>query len=173
MAGSSNCIARLAWALALAATGTCAADADLDALVGAGFIHCAFFPNTPIADAPAGGPSERDADLLVHFAGIDRTRTRARSITTRSVGAREVAVVRTERAVHFVEPVAGAFRVTTVTGCIERAHRAGPRACVSYGAATAIHFDASVLWQPDAVFDRIRHMASHGFCDHSFKGVQP
>jgi len=173
MAGSSTCIARFAWGMALAVTGACAADADLDALIGAGFIHCAFFPQVPLADVPHGGPSEREADLLVHFAGIDRTRTRARSITTRSVGSREVAVVLTERAVHFVEPVAGAFRVTTVTGCNERSRRAGPRTCVSYGAATALHFDASVLWQPDAVFDRIRHMASHGFCDHSFRGVQP
>lgn len=148
-----------------------AADSDLDALVGARFIHCAFFRNAPLAETPLGGEDERKAEILVHYAGIDRTRTKARTITTRSAGAKDVVVVRTQKAVHFVESVAGAYRVTTVTGCNERDARPGRRQCVTYGAANATHFDASVLWQPDAVYERIRHIANHGFCDHSFQGA--
>jgi hypothetical protein len=157
------------------AVGTCtpasATDGDLDALVDARFIHCAFFRSSALAETPLGGEDERKAELLVHYAGIDPARTRARAITTRSAGAKDVVVVRTRKAVHFVESVAGAYRVTTVTGCNERDTRPGRRQCVTYGAANAMHFDASVLWQPDAVYERIRHIANHGFCDHSFQGA--
>lgn len=141
---------------------------DLDDLVRARSIHCAFFRNAPDMEPAPGPREERAAELLVHYAGIDRSRTRARSINTRSAGSREVTVHRTAHAVHFVEHLAGAYRVTTVHGCNERDRRPGRQRCVAYGAANAMHFDASVTWQPDKVFDGIRHIASHGFCDHGF-----
>lgn len=155
-------------AIALVALGTrahAAAPADFDALVNANGIHCEFFADARPADGPADGAAT--AALLVHYNGMNRDRTRARVVSTRGAGSREVVVVRTDKAVHFVDQVAGVFIVTTVFGCNARERRAGAGRCLSYGAANSRHFDASVLWQPDQVFERDRHLASHGFCDHS------
>jgi hypothetical protein len=67
-----------------------------------------------------------------------------------------------------VDYAAGLFMVTTVFSCNQREQRTKARRCVSYAATNSRHFDASVLWQPDSVFERFRSHASHGFCDHSF-----
>jgi hypothetical protein len=98
---------------------------------------------------------------------MNRSRTRARAVSTRRAGSREVSVVRTDKAVHFVDHAAGIYVVTTVFGCNERDWRTNARRCVSFRAVNRRHFDASVHWQPDQVFERYRHLASHGFCDHS------
>jgi hypothetical protein len=57
--------------------------------------------------------------------------------------------------------------VTTVFGC-NRRDDIETRRCLSYGAVNSRHFDASVHWRPDSVFERYRHLANHGFCDHGF-----
>ena len=139
---------------------------DFDDLVNAQAIHCEFFAPLRPADAPADHEA-RAPELLVHYAGMNRERTRARVVSTRRAGSREVAVVRTPKAVHFVDHAAGIFMVTTVFACNEREQRSNARRCVSFGAVNSRHFDARVLWQPDDVFERYRHLASHGFCDHS------
>jgi hypothetical protein len=59
------------------------------------------------------------------------------------------------------------FMVTTVFGC-NRRDDVDTRCCLSYGAVNSRHFDASVHWQPDSVFERYRHFANHGYCDHGF-----
>lgn len=139
---------------------------DFDDLVNATAIHCEFFASVRPADAPIAR-TDSSPEVLVHYAGMNRSRTRARVVSTRRAGSREVTVVRTDRAVHFVDHAAGVFNVTTVFGCNERDWRTNARRCVSFGAVNSRHFDASVHWQPDEVFERYRHLASHGFCDHS------
>jgi len=143
-------------------------DMDFDDLVKARSIHCEFFPSLRPADMPFGGSDDLRADVLVYYGGMNRERTRARVLSTRRAGSREVVVVRTNKAIHFVDHVAGMFTVTTVFGCNQRDSHTSTRRCLSYGAVNSRHFDASVHWQPDSVFERYRHLASHGFCDHSF-----
>jgi hypothetical protein len=149
------------------AAGVLAHAGDFDDLVNATAIHCEFFPSIRPADAPLPGAHDPEPDFLVHYGGMNRERTRARVVTTRGAGSREVVVVRTDKAVHFVTHAAGIYMVTTVFGCNERDLRSAARKCVSFGAVNSRHFDASVHWQPDHVFERDRHLASHGFCDHS------
>ena len=151
---------------AFAAAGALAHAGDLDDLINATAIHCEFFPNVRPADEPVRTDA-LEPDFLVHYAGMNRDRTRARVVSTRDAGSREVVVVRTDKAVHFVAHAAGLYMVTTVFGCNERDLRRDARRCISFGAVNSRHFDASVHWQPDQVFERDRHLASHGFCDHS------
>ena len=158
-------------ALAAIAHGSPPATKDFDELVNAIGIHCEFYPASRPADEPISAGSAAAPEVLVHYAGMNRDRTRARVVSTRGAGSREVVVVRTERAVHFVEHAAGMFMVTTVFGCNERDLRTDAHRCTSFGAVNTRHFDASVNWQPDQVFERYRHLASHGFCDHSFIAV--
>jgi hypothetical protein len=142
-------------------------DTDFDDLVKARSIHCEFFPRIRPADMPIGGDDDLRADVLVYYGGMNRERTRARVLSTRRAGSREVVVVRTDKAIHSVDHAAGLFMVTRVFGC-NRRDKTGARRCLSYGAVNSRHFDASVHWQPDSVFERYRHLASHGFCDHGF-----
>lgn len=144
---------------------------DFDTLTRARFIHCAFFRAAPLADRDAA-PPERKAEVLLHYQGDGRSQDRWRVISTTASGAREVRVVRTERAVHFIDRLAGLYSVTTVFGCNARDRRSAQRPCVTYGATHALHFDTSVYHQPDRVFDALKPAASHGFCDHSFAGIE-
>ena len=144
---------------------------DFDELINAQAIHCEFFPGVRPAHAPLGRAEPIAPELLVHYGGMNRERTRARVVSTRVAGSREVVVVRTEKAVHFVDHAAGVFMVTTVFVCHEREQRSHARRCISFGAVNSRHFDASVHWQPDDVFERYRHLANHGFCDHSSTAV--
>ena len=144
---------------------------DFDALVNAPAIHCEFYPGVRPADAPVSGTEPIVPEVLVHYGGMNRDRTRARVVSTRGAGSREVVVMRTEKGVHFVDHVAGVFMVTTVFACNEREQRSSARRCVSFGAVNSRHFDASVHWQPDDVFERYRHLANHGFCDHSSTAI--
>lgn len=145
-----------------------AAQKDLDQFVNARSVHCEFFAAVRPADTPAPPQEEPKPEVLVHYGGLNRERTRAFMLSTRGSGAREAIVLRTDKAVHFVDYAAGVFMVTTVFSCIEREQRTSARHCVTYAATNSRHFDASVFWQPDSVFERYRAQASHGFCDHSF-----
>ena len=151
----------------LAVAGAPSHAGDFDDLVNASAIHCEFFASVRAANEPGARTDTPEPDFLVHYAGMNRDRTRARVVSTRNAGSREVAVVRTGKAVHFVAHAAGVYMVTTVFGCNERDLRTDARKCISFAAANSRHFDASVHWQPDQVFERDRHLASHGFCDHS------
>ena len=149
-----------------AALGALAHANDFDDLVNANAIHCEFFSAAGSPSYPIGR-TDPTPDFLVHYAGMNRDRTRARAVSTRGAGSREVIVVRTDKAVHFVAHAAGVYMVTTIFGCSERDLRTSARKCISFDAVNSRHFDASVHWQPDHVFERDRHLASHGFCDHS------
>jgi hypothetical protein len=141
--------------LALLGAGSVHAQSALfDNLVRSPYVHCEFYKAYAV-------------DSLTHFQRIRGDR--ARQISTRAAGAREVRVAHTEKYVHFIDSVAGMFVLTTVTGCLER----GPRGvCATYGAMQSRHFDARVLTDPDSVYERLQGRSDPGFCDHSFFGVR-
>jgi hypothetical protein len=157
-------IALLAPAADLAAQGA----STFDNLVQSRHVHCAFYKAYDV-DRLTGDHVlvEGRSDSLTHFQGIDRDR--ARQITTRMAGAREVRVARTGKYLHFIDRMAGMYVLTTVYGCIDRDKRG---ICVTYGAMQSRHFDARVLSDPDAVYESLRNSSDPGFCDHSFFGIQ-
>jgi hypothetical protein len=137
-------------------------------LVQSRYVHCAFYKAYDV-DRMTGDYVlvEGRSDTLTHFQGIDGNR--ARQITTRSAGARDVSVAHTGKYLHFIDRVAGMYVLTTIYDCIEHDRRG---ICVTYGAMQSRHFDGRVLSDPDAVYESLRDRSDPGFCDHSFVGVQ-
>jgi len=144
---------------------------DLADLARARFVHCAFYKHYE-TDAATGDPVmvEGRADALMHFEAVDARHETARAIYTRMSGKREVAVVQTRKYIHFVDNVAGMYIMTTVHSCLDYDEKRG--LCVTYGAANSRLFDASVLSDPDGVYERIKDEADPGFCDQSFIGLR-
>lgn len=138
-----------------------------DNLVQSRYVHCAFYKAYQ-EDRATGDLVlvEGRSDTLTHFQGINGDR--ARQITTRVAGAREVRVARTGKYLHFIDEMAGMYVLTTVYGCIDRDKRG---MCVTYGAMQSRHFDSRVLSDPDAVYERLKDSSDPGFCDHSFVGI--
>lgn len=158
-------IALLALLLAVPAHAQTAA---FDNLVQSRYVHCAFYKAYEVERATGKQVlMEGRSDTLTHFQGIHDGR--ARQITTRAAGAREVRVARTGKYLHFLDDMAGMFVLTTVYGCIDRDARG---VCVTYGAMQSRHFDSRVLTDPDAVYERLQGSSDPGFCDHSFIGIQ-
>lgn len=153
----------------LFATAAAAQTTTYDNLVQARMVHCAFYRGYDID--PATGDRimvEGRSDTLTHFQRIDDDH--ARQITTRLAGAREVRILRTSKYLHYVDDINGMYLLTTVYACLERDKAGGT--CLTYGAMQSRHFDARVLSDPDAVYERIRDAADPGFCDHSFIGLR-
>jgi hypothetical protein len=133
------------------------------------FVHCAFYKAYQVD--PATGDLlmvEGRSDSLTHFQRIDAER--ARQISTRIAGAREVRVANTGKYLHFIDRLAGMYILTTVYGCIDRDARSGT--CVTYGAMQSRQFDPRVLSDPDAVYESLKNSADPGFCDYSFIGLK-
>ena len=139
-----------------------------DNLVQSRYVHCAFYKAYNV-DAVTGDLVlvEGRSDTLTHFQAIEGTR--ARQITTRVAGARDVRVTRTAKYLHFIDQIAGMYVLTTVYGCIDRDKRG---VCMTYGAMQSRHFDTRVLTDPDAVYEALKSRSEPGFCDHSFIGIQ-
>ena len=163
-------------ALLLAAVGACAGavaaePTDFSQIARSRFVHCAFYKAYE-KDPETGGPImvEGKADSLVHFQNVDAARASARAIYTRMSGLHRVTVIRTAKALHFIENVAGMYMMTTVHSCLEYDERHG--ACIQYGATNARVFDSSVYVEPDKVYEKIKNAADPGFCDYSFIGIQ-
>lgn len=159
----------LALATLLFASAALAQTTPFDNLVQSRFIHCAFYKAYEV-DRATGDllMVEGRSNSLTHFQRIDGSR--ARQISTRVAGAREVTVVNAPKYLHYIDHVAGMYVLTTVYGCIDRDSRTGT--CVTYGAMQSRHFDSRVLSDPDAVYESLRDSSDPGFCDHSFIGVQ-
>lgn len=139
-----------------------------DNLVQSRHVHCAFYRAYAVDRATGDRVLvEGRSDTLTHFQGIQGGR--ARQITTRAAGAREVRVARTGKYLHFIDHVAGMFLLTTVHGCIGRDARG---VCVTYAAMQSRHFDPRVLNDPDGVYERLQASSDPGFCDHSFIGIR-
>ncbi len=78
--------------------------------------------------------------------------------------------VQTRKYIHFVDNVAGMYILTTVHSCLEYGDKRG--ICLTYGAASTCLFEASVLTDPDGVYERVKDEADPGFCDQSFIGLR-
>jgi hypothetical protein len=159
-------------ALLGAASGAVAAErVDFANLAKSRYVHCAFYKAYE-TDPATGDPImvEGKADSLVHFQDVDAGRARAKAIYTRMSGSHEVKVIQTDKALHFIENVAGMYIMTTVHSCLEYDEKRG--ACVMYGAVNARLFDTAVLNAPDKVYEKIKDNADPGFCDYSFIGIQ-
>ena len=162
--------------MALAALGftgaACAVEnTDFTYLARSRYVHCAFYKGYE-TDPATGGPImvEGRADSLMHFQGVDAGHSTARAIYTRLAGARDVTVIQTGKALHFIDNVAGMYVMTTVHSCLEFDEKRG--ACIMYGAVNSRVFDSSVLNDPDKVYEKIKGQADPGFCDYSFIGTQ-
>ena len=133
-------------------------------LVQARLVHCAFYKAYDI-DRGTGDRImvEGRSDTLTHFQRIDDGR--ARQITTRVAGAREVRVIKSAKYLHYVDDIGGMYLLTTMYACLDRDARTGT--CITYGAMQSRHFDSGVLFNPDAVYERLRDVSDPGFCDHS------
>jgi hypothetical protein len=153
----------------VAAAAAAAQTTSYDNLVQARLVHCAFYKAYDIDKATGDRVMvEGRSDTLTHFQRIDDDH--ARQITTRVAGAREVRVIRSAKYLHYVDDVNGMYRVTTIYACLDREARTGT--CLTYGAMQSRHFNPGVLFDPDAVYERIRDVSDPGFCDHSFIGLR-
>jgi hypothetical protein len=155
-----------------AATAALAADhTDFTNLAKARYVHCAFYKSYE-TDPATGGPImvEGKADMLMHFQGVDAKHATARAISTRMSGMRNVTVIQTDKAIHFIDNVAGMYVMTTVHTCLDYDEKRG--VCATYGAVNSRLFDSSVLNDPDKVYEKIKNEAEPGFCDQSFIGLQ-
>jgi hypothetical protein len=144
---------------------------DFTNLARSRYVHCAFYKGYE-TDPATGDPImvEGKADSLVHFQNVDVAHAKARAIYTRMSGSHEVTVIQTDKAIHFIENVAGMYMMTSVHSCLEYDEKRG--VCVMYGAVNSRLFDSSVLNEPDKVYEKIKHDADPGFCDYSFIGIQ-
>jgi hypothetical protein len=158
----------VALAAVLATTPAQAQNPAFGNLVQARYVHCAFYKAYDV-DRVTGDHVlvEGRSDTLTHFQGIEGNR--ARQITTRTAGARDVSVAHTGKYLHFVDRVAGMYVLTTIYDCIGR-DRHG--ICMTYGAMQSRHFDGRVVSDPDMVYESLRDSSDPGFCDHSFIGIQ-
>ena len=155
-----------------AVTAAVAADrSEFTNLAKSRYVHCAFYKGYE-TDPATGGPImvEGKADALMHFEGVDVKHATARAIYTRMSGMRDVTVIQTDKAIHFIDNVAGMYIMTTVHSCLDFDEKRG--VCVTYGAVNSRLFDSSVLNDPDKVYEKIKDDADPGFCDHSFIGIQ-
>lgn len=150
----------------------CVADdaAALSDLAGSRYIHCAFYSHYD-TDPVTGQPLlvEGQGDALIYFEGVDVDHARAREIYTRIAGQRSVTVIRTPKALHFIDDVAGMYVMTTIYSCLD--YNAHGR-CVTYGAVNVRLFDPAVLTDPDRVYETVWPDAEPGFCDRSFINVR-
>ena len=172
MIESRFCVAVLALATLGLAGAACAADnTDFTYLAQSRYVHCAFYKGYE-TDPATGDPImvEGKADSLVHFQNVDVKNAKARAIYTRMSGSHNVTVIQTEKALHFIENIAGMYMMTSVHSCLEYDEKRG--ACVMYGAVNSRLFDTAVLNEPDKVYEKIKNNADPGFCDYSFIGIQ-
>ena len=144
---------------------------DFSKLVHSRFVHCAFYKKYDV-DPVNGDPImvEGRGNALMHFQGMNEAQEQAFAIYTRMAGRRDVLMRHTAKAVHFIDNVGGMYLLTTVHNCLDYDARHG--VCLTYGATHARVFDAAVVRDPDAVYEKIKASAEPGFCDHSFLGIQ-
>lgn len=158
-------------ALGAVTTALAAEHTDFTHLAKARYVHCAFYKAYE-TDPATGGPImvEGKADALMHFQGVDVKHATARAIYTRMAGMRNVTVIQTGKALHFIDNVAGMYVMTTVHSCLDFDEKRG--ICATYGAVSSRLFDSSVLNDPDKVYEKVKNVAEPGFCDQSFIGIQ-
>jgi hypothetical protein len=165
------CLLTIAAAFGLPGDAYSAGDTDFTQLAQSRAIHCAFYKGYD-TDPSTGGPImvEGKADSLVHYQNVDVAHSKAQAIYTRMSGSHDVTVIRTGKAIHFIENVAGMYVMTSVHSCLENDEKSG--ACIMYGAVNSRLFDSAVISNPDKVYEKVKDKADPGFCDYSFIGIR-
>jgi hypothetical protein len=156
--------------LAAALAGHAHAEATaFDNLLRSPHVHCAFYKSYEI-DRATGDLLlvEGRSQSLAHFQVIGAGK--ARQISTRAAGSRDVKVINTGRYLHYLDTMAGMYVLTTIYTCLESDERSG--VCIRYGAMQSRNFDTRAPFDPDAVFEALRDNSDPGFCDHSFINIQ-
>ena len=134
-----------------------------DALA-AGELICEFragWKRSVIADLLRDAPPPVERMMVYEAVGTER----AKVISTRAPGRRDVEVRATDKAVHLMERAGPSLLVTTLTRCVRTAWKAGSETCVRYAARHAWHFDLAALREPDAAYERLPSGALSGACE--------
>lgn len=134
-----------------------------DAL-NAGELICEFragWKRSVIADLLRDPPPRVEQMLVYEAVGTDR----AKVVSTRAPGRREVEVRATGKAVHLMERAGPSLLVTTLTRCERTAWKAGSETCIRYAARHAWHFDLAALREPDVAYERLPSGALSGACE--------
>lgn len=134
-----------------------------DAL-NAGELICEFragWKRSVIADLLRDAPPPVERMMVYEAVGTER----AKVISTRAPGRRDIEVRATDKAVHLMERAGPSLLVTTLTRCVRTAWKAGSEACVRYAARHAWHFDLAALREPDAAYERLPSGALSGACE--------
>jgi len=114
-----------------------------------------------IADLLRDPPPRVEQMLVYEAVGTDR----AKMVSTRAPGRREVEVRATDKAVHLIERAGPSLLVTTLTRCERTAWKAGSEICIRYAARHAWHFDLAALREPDVAYERLPSGALSGACE--------
>lgn len=104
-------------------------------------------------------------DMLLVIEAIDPGSGKARAVSSKQAGRKNLRYYRTGSAVHFVQDVASSVVVTTVKGCEAWGRKGDVELCVRYPALNSWHFDTSVHRDPDKAFDRLGTSSYYGSCE--------
>jgi hypothetical protein len=151
-------------AVALAFAAVPAAARDVRDALDAGELICEFragWKRSVIADLLRDPPPAVERMMVYEAVGTDR----AKVISTRAPGRRDVEVRATGKAVHLMERAGPSLLVTTLTRCVRTAWKAGSEICVRYAARHAWHFYLAALREPDAAFERLPSGSLTGACE--------
>ena len=151
-------------AIFAAASAAPAAAQDVRDALNAGELICEFragWKRSVIADLLRDPPPRVEQMLVYEAVGTDR----AKVVSTRAPGRREVEVRATDKAVHLMERAGPSLLVTTLTRCERTAWKAGSEICIRYAARHAWHFDLAALREPDVAYERLPSGALSGACE--------
>lgn len=105
-------------------------------------------------------------DMLQVIEAIDPSSGRARSVSSKQIGAKSLRYYKTGKAVHFVQDLGESVVVTTITGCEQWGRNRDDQAlCVRYRALNSWHFDMSVHRDPDGAFGKLSTSSYQGSCE--------
>jgi len=104
-------------------------------------------------------------DMLQVIEAIDQSSGRARSVSSKQVGTKDLRYYKTGKAVHFVQDLGESVVVTTIMGCEKWGRKQEEKLCVRYRALNSWHFDTSVHRDPDAAFARLGTSSYDGSCE--------
>ncbi|MFH1604384.1 MAG: hypothetical protein ABIH03_10815 [Pseudomonadota bacterium] len=104
-------------------------------------------------------------DMLLVIEAIDPAPGRARSVSSRQIGTKNLRYYKTRKALHFVQDLGESVVVTTIAGCEEWGRKGEEALCMRYRALNSWHFDTSVHRDPDAAFGRLGTSSYDGSCE--------
>lgn len=104
-------------------------------------------------------------DMLLVIEAIDPASGKARAVSSKQTGSKDLHYYRTPGAVHFVQDLAASVVVTTVNDCEKWGRKGEVELCVRYRALNSWHFDTSVHRDPDKAFGKLGTSSYDGSCE--------